>query len=154
MSSFVLALLVFVHLLSAVVWVGGMVFAHFALRPAAVQVLQPPQRLPLLASALGRFFRIVAVAVVLLVASGLTLMAHVGFARAPVGWHVMLATGLVMAAVFVVIHAGLYPRLRDAVASQQWPVAAPVLDRIRRLVFFNLCLGVVTLAAAVSVRAG
>ncbi|MBK9134269.1 MAG: CopD family protein [Betaproteobacteria bacterium] len=154
MPSLAVALLIFVHLLAAVVWVGGMVFAHFALRPAAVEVLDPPRRLPLLAAALGRFFRIVAVAVVVIVASGLALIAQVGFARAPVGWHVMLATGLVMAGVFAYIHAVLYPRLKRAVAEAQWPQAAAALDRIRRLVFFNLVLGVVTLAAAVSPRAG
>jgi len=154
MPPSVQALLLFVHLLAAVVWVGGMVFAHFVMRPAAIEVLEPPRRLPLLAAALGRFFRIVAVAVVAIVASGLALMGHVGFARAPLGWHVMLATGLVMAGVFAYLYAALWPRLREAVAQAQWPVAAAALDKIRRLVFFNLCLGVATLAAAVSVRAG
>jgi len=154
MSGTLQALLLFIHLIGVVVWVGGMVFAHFVMRPAAVAQLQPPARLPLMAAALGRFFRIVAVAVVAIVASGLVLMGHVGFARAPVGWHVMLATGLVMAAVFAFIYGALYPRLRQAVAQAAWPVAAAALDRIRQLVLLNLWLGVFTVAAAASVRAG
>ena len=40
-------LLLFLHLAGVIVWVGGMFFAYFCLRPAAVRVLQPPQRLPL-----------------------------------------------------------------------------------------------------------
>jgi uncharacterized membrane protein len=158
MPGWLQALLLFVHLLGVAVWVGGMVFAHFALRPAAVALLEPPRRLPLLAAALGRFFRIVAVAVVAIVASGLALMGQVGLAglaglaRAPAGWHVMLATGTVMAVVFAVIHGRLYPRLRRAVAETRWPDAAAALDGIRRLVLLNLGLGIFTIAAAVSVR--
>ena len=35
------------HLLAALIWVGGMFFAHMALRPAVNTMLEPPQRLPL-----------------------------------------------------------------------------------------------------------
>lgn len=147
------ALLVFVHVLGVVVWVGGMGFAHFVLRPSAVQTLQPPQRLPLMAAALGRFFRIVTMAVVAIVISGAWVLLSVGWASAPRAWHVMLGTGLVMAGVFAWIYGRLYPRLRDAVAASEWPQAAAALDRIRRLVLFNLVLGVVTIAVAVSARA-
>ena len=44
------------HLLSAVIWVGGMFFAHMALRPAAAQVLEPPHRLQLWVQVFKRFF--------------------------------------------------------------------------------------------------
>lgn len=152
MSSQVQALLLFIHLLGVVVWLGGMVFTHFVLRPAAVQVLEPPRRLPLLSAALQRFFLIVAFAVLAIVASGLAIMLSVGFAHAPVGWHVMLALGLLMAIVFAFIYGRLYPQLRTAVAGSQWPIAAAAMDSIRKLVFLNLCLGVLTVAAAVSVR--
>ena len=153
MPGWLQALLLFAHLLGVVVWVGGMVFAHFVMRPVAVALLEPPRRLPLLSAALGRFFRIVAVAVVVIVLSGLALMGRAGLAHSPLGWHVMLAIGGVMAVVFVFIYGRLYPLLQQAVAEAQWPAAAAVLDRIRKLVLLNLGLGVLTVAAAVSVRA-
>ena len=146
------ASLLFVHLASAVVWLGGMVFAHFALRPAAMQVLEPPARLPLMALALGRFFRLVAVAVVAILLSGWLLIARVGFAQAPVGWHLMLAIGVLMALIFAFIYLRLYPALRAAVASKQWPAGAGVLERIRGLVFVNLCLVFLAVAAAAYAR--
>ena len=49
------------HVLAIVVWVGGMVFAHFFLRPALAR-LEPPVRLRLMHEVLGRFFRVVLVA--------------------------------------------------------------------------------------------
>ena len=30
------------HLLAVVIWVGGMFFAHFMLRPSAIEKLEPP----------------------------------------------------------------------------------------------------------------
>ena len=58
-----------IHILSAVIWVGGMVFAHFMLRPAAL-ALEPPLRLPLFRRVFERFFPAVWVIVVLLLATG------------------------------------------------------------------------------------
>ena len=153
MENAVYVSLLFVHLASAVVWLGGMVFAHFALRPAAMQVLEPPARLPLMTLALGRFFRLVAVAVVAILLSGWLLIARVGLAQAPVGWHLMLAIGVLMALVFAFIYVRLYPALRAAVAAKQWASGASVLNRIRGLVFVNLCLGFLAVAAAAYARA-
>src|SRR5690606_13190855 len=42
-TAMLAALLLFVHLISIVVWVGGMAFAHFCLRPA-LPLLPPPER--------------------------------------------------------------------------------------------------------------
>src|SRR5687767_7763688 len=51
------------HLLATVVWVGGMFFAHVALRPAAA-TLPPPVRLPLISATLAIFLMWAAAAVV------------------------------------------------------------------------------------------
>ena len=94
-----------IHLLSIVVWVGGMVFAHFFLRPAT-QALEPAVRVRLMHDVLERFFAAVLVAVVLMLASGVWMIGN--FARQvvqsggsfamPLGWTVMATLGLVMVA--------------------------------------------------------
>jgi uncharacterized membrane protein len=58
-----------VHMLSIIVWIGGMVFAHFFLRPAGAQ-LEPVVRVRLMRDVLGRFFKAVLVASLLTLASG------------------------------------------------------------------------------------
>ena len=145
-------LLLLLHLLSAMAWIGGMFFAYFCLRPAAAEVLQPPQRLPLWPATFARFLPYVAVAVVLLLASGLTMLLQVGFRSAPVGWHVMFTLGLVMAALFVYVYARLFPMLRAHCAASAWPAAGQTLAKIRQMVALNLFLGVCTVGAAVSAR--
>ena len=144
--------LLLLHLLSAMAWVGGMFFAYFCLRPSAAEVLEPPKRLPLWLATLGRFLRYMTLAVPVILATGIGMLLSVGFQAAPVGWHVMLVVGLVMAAVYAYIHLGLLPKLRARCATATWPAAAQVLSAIRRLVALNLTLGVVVVVAAVSAR--
>lgn len=148
MASLVLPALLFVHLLAAVLWIGGMIFVHFALRPALAEVLAPPAPVQVMVATLARFFRLVAVAVVALLASGAALLLRVGVAAAPAGWLAMALLGLVMALVFAYIHAVLFARLRALAAAGAWPAAAAVLGRIRALVGFNLLIGVAVLASA------
>ncbi len=140
--------LVFVHLIAVAVWIGGMFFAHFCLRPAAAQSLAREQLLPLMSATLQRFFRWVALAIVLLWATGLAQMLAVGFARAPWQWHAMMGIALAMTVIFAVIAHGIFPALRDAVARADWAAAASAMGRIRRLVLVNLALGVATIAVA------
>lgn len=67
----------FFHLLGLTIWVGGMFFAHMALRPA-LGVLHPEQRLSLMAAVLANFFIWVWVAIALVLGSGLHMMAVMG----------------------------------------------------------------------------
>ncbi|MBY0339942.1 MAG: CopD family protein [Rhodocyclaceae bacterium] len=140
--------LIFFHLLAVSIWIGGMFFALCCLRPAALQLLEPQQRLPLLHAALGRFFPWVAVCIVLILCSGLVVMAHVGFANAPRGWHWMMSSGIVMMLIFGHIYGAGYRRLGRGVAAGDWPAAAAAMESIRRLVAVNLGLGVLTIAFA------
>ena len=142
-------LLVFIHLAGVIVWVGGMVFAHFFLRPVATELLPPPQRLPLMAGVLGRFFAAVALAIAAIIGSGLALMLGTGFAGSPWHWHFMLSNGLLMTVIFIVIYGIRYPRLKQAVAVADWPAGGAAMNGIRQLVVINLLLGTLTIAVAV-----
>ena len=109
----------FLHVSAAIVWLGGVSFMLFALRPAAMD-LPPPQRLPLMTQVLGRFFRLVWPSIGLLLATGLVMLLGVGMKQAPVGWHLMLGIGLLMFAVFGHLYFGPFRRLRAAVAAADW----------------------------------
>jgi uncharacterized membrane protein len=147
-------LLLFLHLLAVAFWVGGMALMHFAVRPAAVAKLDPPQRLPFMTDALARFFAGVWAAIIVLLASGLGLIWRAGgFANVRWNVHLMFGLGLFMMAIYLHIRFSPYSRLKRAVAAREWPVAAASLDLIRKLVRINLLLGVVVIALAVVGRA-
>ncbi|MDB5994817.1 MAG: hypothetical protein JWP42_1953 [Pseudomonas sp.] len=138
------------HVLSALVWVGGMFFAWMVLRPAAMKALEGPARLKLWVEVFQGFFRWVWVAVVLLPISGVGMihLQYTGFETAPRYVQVMMGLYVVMTALFIRIQALLLPELRTAVAAQDWPTGAAVLGKIRKLVGINLIVGLVLVAIA------
>jgi len=144
--------LLFVHVSGAIGWIGGMFFAYFCLRPAAVETLDPPKRLALWSATLARFLAYMSVAVLLIVGTGVAMFLPVGFKEAPVGWHVMLTLGVVMAAVFAYVYGVLFRAFQAHCSAASWQAAAAVLNRIRQLVALNLSLGLTVVAAAVSTR--
>jgi uncharacterized membrane protein len=149
------AILLFIHLLCAAFWVGGMATLHFAVRPAAVATLEPPFRLRLMAATLRRFFVGVDAAVTLLFVSGVAMILQMGGFGA-VHWRVqaMMGIAIVMAAIYAYIRASVFKALRRAVEESAWPVAAASLNTVRRLVSLNLVLGVAVFAVAILGQAG
>jgi uncharacterized membrane protein len=137
------------HLLAIIVWLGGMVFTHFFLRPA-VAGLQPAERLRLMYGVLLRFFAAVLVSVAVVLVTGSWMigrtaaqMAQSGLRfRMPIEWMVMASLGFVMALLFGYIWSVLFRRLSRAVKSLDWSAGAAALAQIRVLVLVNLGLGV------------
>ena len=132
-----------VHVLCAVIWVGGMFFAYLVLRPS-LSVLEPPQRIALHGQIFRRFFLIVWHAMPLIVLTGLAMIFGVLGGMAGVRWnvHVMLLLGLVMSGIFLVIFFGPYRTFRALPGPGS-------LDAIRKLIGINLILGLLTSAIAV-----
>jgi uncharacterized membrane protein len=139
--------LVFFHLAGAIFWMGGMGFMLLALRPAAAAMLQPPERLRLLTDVLRRFFWLVAVSIVLLLLTGVTLMASAGAQGMPPGWHAMAGLGVLMMLLFGHIVASPYRRLRRAMAASDWAEAASRIGQIALFVRINFALGWIAIAA-------
>jgi len=140
------------HVLSIIVWIGGMVFAHFFLRPAVAQ-LEVPQRLQLMHDVLGRFFQAVLVASLLTLATGVWMLGRVakavvqsgGSFEAPLAWIVMAVLGVAMVAIFMHIRFALYKRFSRSVAASEWSAGGAALGQIRSWVSVNLGLGVLVL---------
>ena len=148
-----MTLSLFLHVLSVVVWVGGMFFAYMALRPVAARVLEPPQRLTLWAGVFGRFFPWVWASVVLILLSGLHMLAAFGGTSAPHYAWTMLVLGTVMMAIFAHVFFAPYGRLRRAVGAQDWKAGGAALGQIRQLIGINLSLGLLTIAVVFLGRA-
>ena len=138
------------HLLAALIWVGGMFFAWMILRPAAASALQGPERLKLWLEVFPRFFYWVWAAVIVLPVSGVGML-HLGFAgfdNAPRYVQVMMGLYIVMLALFLRVQILQLPALRNAVGAADWASGATVLAGIRRLVGINLILGLLVVAMA------
>ena len=138
------------HVLSVVIWVGGMFFAHQCLRPVAASRLEPPLRLRLWVGVFGRFFPWVWGCVLTILASGLWMIFSVygGMGGLALHVHLMFGMGLVMTGVFFYVFFVPYRALKMAVEAEDWQEGGRELAKIRRLVGFNLLLGLATVAVA------
>jgi len=146
------AILKTLHVLCVVVWIGGMVFAHFFLRPAVAE-LEPPERVRLMHAVFGRFFKAVLAASLLTMVSGVWMLGRVarqavqsgGSFEMPLAWTLMTVLGVAMVAIFMHIRFALYKRLSAAVAASDWRAGGAALAQIRLWVSVNLGLGVLIL---------
>jgi len=141
------------HLLAAVIWVGGMFFAVYMLRPAAGP-LEPPERAALWVRVFARFFPWVWGAVILLPASGYFMIfnGYGGFADLPPAFNTMQAIGWLMILLFLHMYFVPYARFKRAVEAGDFPEAGKRLNQIRLFVTVNLYLGLINIAVGVAGR--
>jgi len=148
-----LIFLLLVHIICAVIWVGGMVFAHFMLRPASL-AFDPPVRLPLWRRVFERFFPTVWVLIVLLLATGfgMMFMAFGGFAGSALYIQIMMGIGIVMMLVYAHLYFVPWQRMRRALDAGDFPKAGAAMNQIRQIVTINMVLGLFVVAIAATGR--
>src|SRR3982751_4984824 len=145
------------HFLSVIIWLGGMFFTLFCLRPGAAQ-LPPAERVPLMQAVLQRFFGIVLWVALITVLSGGWMVGRVatttkatgGPFNMPLEWSVMAGLGLLMVAIFGHIRFALFKRVQRASAVQDWAAAGVALKAIRDWVAVNLTIGVVIVVVVIA----
>jgi uncharacterized membrane protein len=135
-----------IHLLSVVTWVGGMFFALTVLRPS-MGVIDAAQRVALHAQVFRRFFLVLWHVMPLTLLSGFAMVVVVYGGFAGLNWSIqaMMGLGILMALVFLAAFFSPWKRMRRAISTA---AAAAAADRIRKLVLLNLVLGLVVVAIA------
>ena len=145
-----MSIALFLHILAAVIWVGGMFFAHVVLRPVVAGQLEPPVRLTLWVGVFKRFFPMVFAAIATLLVTGywMVLSFYQGFDAVGMHVHIMIWTGYVMMLIFLHIFFAPFKRLKRAVAAEEWAAGGESLVQIRKLVGINLLIGLAIIAIA------
>lgn len=147
------AVLVSLHILAAVVWVGGMFFAYVMVRPA-MDELPPPEPVKMWGRIFRRFFNWVWLSVIILVLTGFAMIfgPYGGFANLPGHLHVMILLGLIMPLLFMHLYFAPWKRMSRALADQDYPTAAKQAPMIRKLVAINLTIGLVNVVVGAGGR--
>jgi uncharacterized membrane protein len=147
------ALAIALHVLGAVVWVGGMFAAYICLRPATGN-MEAPARLMLWTAFFAKFFPWVWIAILLLLTSGywMVLVSFGGFRNIGLHVHLMQGIGWLMIALYLWLFHGPWLKLKRAVAASDWPAAGASLNRIRQIIMINLPLGLLVVIIGSSGR--
>lgn len=134
------------HILCAVIWVGGMFFVYLVLRPS-LSVLEPPQRLLLHTQIFRRFFLVVWHVMPLLLLSGFAILFGFYGGMAGATWNIqaMMSLGVLMAIIFVALVFGPYAKFRRTTDRARMVAN---IDTIRKLIGINLILGLITVVIA------
>lgn len=142
------------HVLSAVIWVGGMFFAYLILRPIAAIQFEAPQRLTLWSNVFAKFFPWVWASVVLLLGTGFWLIAvkFGGMKNVGAHIHIMMSMGIIMALIFMHLFFAPTRRLTRAVSEHNWQEAGKSLMQIRLLIAINLTFGLIVIVVATAGR--
>jgi uncharacterized membrane protein len=143
------------HLIAGIVWMGGMTFMLFALRPAAVASIEAQPRAVLMGQVWQRFYVWVLVAVVVLFGTGTHLYSSTfraarlatGNGSVPLGWNVMLVLGVTMMLVFGHIFFAGFKKYRRAIAAAEWALAAKAGGLIHKMTLLNFTLGWLAIVA-------
>jgi uncharacterized membrane protein len=149
MTAMALAL----HILGAVVWVGGMFAAYMCLRPAA-SPLDPPVRLKLWRAFFAKFFPFVWLSILLLLVSGYWMaFAKFGdFAKLPLYVNLMQGIGWAMIVLYAWLFHDPWLKFKRAADASDWPTAGANLNRIRQIIAVNLPLGLIVVMIGASGR--
>jgi len=138
------------HILSAVVWVGGMFFAYMFLRPVAATQLEPPMRLTLWAGVFSKFFPFVWLSLLFLPLTGYVMIFDIwgSMGGAPLYVHIMNGLGIVMILIYLHVYFAPFKRLKKAVTDQDWPEGGRNLNIIRKMVGINTSIGLIVIVIA------
>ncbi|MFE8072404.1 CopD family protein [Marinobacteraceae bacterium S3BR75-40.1] len=142
------------HVLAAVIWVGGMFYAYMAMRPGVGHAVEPPRRPVLWCHTLSRFFRWVWLSILVLLGTGYWMVFKVFGGMQGIGLHVHLMQGLgiVMMLIFAHVYFAPFRRLKRAVEGNDNEAGSRSVAQIRVLVGTNLILGIAVVLIAAGGR--
>lgn len=136
------AILVVLHLLFALIWVGGMFYAVL-IQHYAIQFLEAPKKIEYLVGALSRFFKWVWLSSIIVILSGWRLYMIIKAGGGDIQWHIhlMLSIGNIMFVIFVILYIFFFQKLKKAFLNKEFPIAAAILKKMRLIIITNLILG-------------
>ena len=147
-------LIVFLHVLSAIIWVGGMIALRYAVHYTMQSIEKPQVKQKLILEYLQRFFNIVRPMIGLLVVTAGIMAIGLGFKGTPLYTivHIKEAIWTIMTVVFIIIYlkrntAQMYFDANDFKSTKE------TLEIIAKyLIPLNIALGLVALYLGITLR--
>ncbi len=86
--------IVFLHIVSAIVWIGGMIAIRVSVHPVLQSLEDPKIRLQETLQIVGRLFHLVMPFIVILIATGVAMQEGFGLAESGLGTEVLIKEGI------------------------------------------------------------
>ncbi|MGP2656253.1 hypothetical protein ACOJTA_04350 [Malaciobacter sp. WC5094] len=148
------SIIVFLHVISAVLWVGGMLAIRFAVHYSMQDITDPKIKLGRTLEFLRRFFNMVIPAIVLLLLTAIIMIIALGFKGTPL-YSVVIAKEVIwtiMTIVFITIYIKRN-KASKAFESGNLPTAKKQLEPIAKyFIPLNIILGIIAIFLGVTLR--
>ncbi|WP_417326898.1 hypothetical protein [Halarcobacter sp.] len=148
------SLIVFLHVLSAVVWLGGMIVMRFAVHYSMQKVDEPKIKLGRTLESLKRFFSMVIPSIIILLATAIIMIIALGFKGTELYSTVIAkeAIWIIMTVVFTIIYVKRN-QAQKAFEKGEFPLAKQKLEPIASfLIPLNIVLGLIAIYLGVTLR--
>ncbi|RXK03191.1 hypothetical protein CRV02_03440 [Arcobacter sp. CECT 8989] len=148
------SLIVFLHVLSAVVWLGGMIVMRFAVHYSMQKVDEPKIKLGRTLESLKRFFSMVIPSIIILLATAIIMIIALGFKGTELYSTVIAkeAIWIIMTVVFTIIYVRRN-QAQKAFDKGEFPLAKQKLEPIASfLIPLNIVLGLIAIYLGVTLR--
>jgi len=148
------SIIVFLHVLSAVIWVGGMIAIRFAVHYSMQEIEEPKIKLGRTLESLRRFFNMVIPSIVLLLLTAIIMIIALGFKGTPLYSFVIAkeVVWTIMTLIFVVIFIKR-KQAQKAYDEGNLPLAKEKLQPIANLLIpTNIVLGLVAIFLGITLR--
>lgn len=144
------AIIVFLHILSAVVWVGGMVTIKIAVHPVLQSIEEPKERLGKALQIIGRLFNLVMPFIVLSALCGVFILKGLGYGGAMIHLKETLWTIMTLNYAYMYIKRMKAQKLYDKGDMVQAKEMVKLLPTV--LLPVNIALGLMAIFAGVMLR--
>ena len=148
------SLIVFLHVISAIIWVGGMIAIRFAVHYSMQEIDDPKIKLGRTLESLRRFFNMVIPSIILLLLTAIIMIIALGFKGTPLYSFVIAKEVIwtIMTIIFVVIFIKR-KQAQKAFDEGNLPIAKEKLIPIAQyLIPINIILGLVAIYFGVTLR--
>lgn len=147
-------LIVFLHIISAIIWVGGMIVIRFAVHYSMQEIEEPKIKLGRTLENLRRFFNMVIPSIALLLITAIIMILALGFKGTPLYNYVILKEIIwtVMTIIFVVIYIKRN-KAQKAFNNGEFPIAKKQLEPLAKyLIPTNIVLGLIAVILGITLR--
>ena len=148
------SLIIFLHVLSAIVWIGGMIAIRFAVHFSMQHIDEPKIKLSRTLDNLKNFFNLVIPSIIVLLITALLLVLGIDFKGTPLNKfvHIKEAIWLIMTIVFIIVYIKRN-KAQKAFEQDIFPEVKAQLEPIAKIYIpLNILLGLFALYFGVTLR--
>ncbi len=153
-SSTFLSLVVFLHVISAVLWVGGMIAIRFAVHYSIQNIVEPKIKIERTLENLKRFFNMVIPAILILLVTAVILILTLGFKGTPLYSIVIVKEAIwtVMTIVFIIIYLKRNKAEKAFIAGDFLGAKNSLVPIAKYYIPLNIILGIAAIYFGVTLR--